>query len=117
MICLLRLSAQLSLAGISVQLINCAENQPAIFTAELLSAAYQHNFTHIYCRIPVVTIALEDGICASITVLVPAAGDWVSSCAGCGGLIQDQFILRVSPDLSWHAACLKVTRLVAMLVV
>jgi len=34
-------------------------------------------------------------------------GDWCSTCVGCGGLIQDQFILRVSPDLSWHAACLK----------
>jgi len=34
-------------------------------------------------------------------------GEWCSTCAGCGGLIQDQFILRVSPDLSWHAACLK----------
>merc|ERR1711988_595169 len=28
-------------------------------------------------------------------------------CVGCGGAIHDQFILRVSPDLSWHAACLK----------
>jgi hypothetical protein len=29
-------------------------------------------------------------------------------CMGCGSPIHDQFILRVSPDLSWHAACLKV---------
>ena len=29
-------------------------------------------------------------------------------CVGCQGPIHDQFILRVSPDLSWHAACLKV---------
>ena len=28
---------------------------------------------------------------------------------GCHGPIHDQFILRVSPDLSWHAACLKVS--------
>ncbi|TRY97369.1 hypothetical protein DNTS_033010 [Danionella cerebrum] len=28
-------------------------------------------------------------------------------CVGCGSQIQDQFILRVSPDLEWHAACLK----------
>jgi len=28
-------------------------------------------------------------------------------CVGCGGVIHDQFILRVAPDLSWHAACLK----------
>ena len=31
----------------------------------------------------------------------------VSMCVGCGGQIQDQFILRVAPDLEWHAACLK----------
>jgi hypothetical protein len=30
-------------------------------------------------------------------------------CMGCGSPIHDQFILRVSPDLSWHAACLKVS--------
>ena len=30
-------------------------------------------------------------------------------CVGCGGPIHDQFILRVSPDLSWHAACLRVS--------
>ncbi|XP_023321181.1 insulin gene enhancer protein ISL-1 [Eurytemora carolleeae] len=28
-------------------------------------------------------------------------------CVGCHSPIHDQFILRVSPDLSWHAACLK----------
>ncbi|EHH27499.1 Insulin gene enhancer protein ISL-2 [Macaca mulatta] len=28
-------------------------------------------------------------------------------CVGCGSQIHDQFILRVSPDLGWHAACLK----------
>ncbi|KAH6938535.1 hypothetical protein HPB50_010281 [Hyalomma asiaticum] len=28
-------------------------------------------------------------------------------CAGCGVPIRDQFILRVAPDLEWHAACLK----------
>ncbi|XP_781774.3 insulin gene enhancer protein ISL-1 [Strongylocentrotus purpuratus] len=30
-----------------------------------------------------------------------------SLCVGCGGSIQDQYILRVAPDLEWHAACLK----------
>uniref|UniRef100_A0A8C4RAA9 ISL LIM homeobox 1a n=1 Tax=Eptatretus burgeri TaxID=7764 RepID=A0A8C4RAA9_EPTBU len=33
----------------------------------------------------------------------------VSVCVGCGGQIHDQYILRVSPDLEWHAACLKCT--------
>jgi len=26
---------------------------------------------------------------------------------GCGAQIHDQYILRVAPDLEWHAACLK----------
>ncbi|CAF0816578.1 unnamed protein product [Brachionus calyciflorus] len=30
-----------------------------------------------------------------------------SICFGCGILIHDQFILRVAPDLEWHAKCLK----------
>ena len=30
-----------------------------------------------------------------------------SLCVGCGGQIHDQFILRVAPDLEWHASCLK----------
>lgn len=30
-----------------------------------------------------------------------------SLCVGCGGEIHDQWILRVAPDLEWHAACLK----------
>ncbi|XP_043479521.1 insulin gene enhancer protein ISL-1 isoform X1 [Leptopilina heterotoma] len=30
-----------------------------------------------------------------------------SLCVGCGGRIHDQWILRVAPDLEWHAACLK----------
>ncbi|XP_063955860.1 insulin gene enhancer protein ISL-1-like [Lytechinus pictus] len=30
-----------------------------------------------------------------------------SLCVGCGGSIQDQYILRVAPDLEWHAACLR----------
>ncbi|XP_077989201.1 insulin gene enhancer protein ISL-1-like [Glandiceps talaboti] len=31
----------------------------------------------------------------------------MSLCVGCGNQIQDQYILRVAPDLEWHAACLK----------
>ncbi|XP_074651020.1 insulin gene enhancer protein ISL-1-like [Tubulanus polymorphus] len=31
----------------------------------------------------------------------------LSMCVGCGGQIQDQYILRVAPDLEWHARCLK----------
>jgi len=28
-------------------------------------------------------------------------------CIGCGGSIHDQYILRVAPNLEWHAHCLK----------
>uniref|UniRef100_A0A8D0B618 ISL LIM homeobox 2 n=1 Tax=Salvator merianae TaxID=96440 RepID=A0A8D0B618_SALMN len=31
----------------------------------------------------------------------------IAMCVGCGSEIRDQYILRVSPDLEWHAACLK----------
>ncbi|CAM4730512.1 unnamed protein product [Leuciscus chuanchicus] len=31
----------------------------------------------------------------------------ISSCVGCGHQIQDRFLLRVSPDLEWHAQCLR----------
>ncbi|KAG9266433.1 insulin gene enhancer protein isl-2b-like [Astyanax mexicanus] len=31
----------------------------------------------------------------------------LAMCVGCGIQIHDQYILRVSPDLEWHAACLK----------
>ncbi|KAI0235414.1 Insulin gene enhancer protein ISL-1 [Lamellibrachia satsuma] len=31
----------------------------------------------------------------------------LSTCVGCGSQIQDQYILRVAPDLEWHASCLK----------
>ncbi|XP_015279053.1 PREDICTED: insulin gene enhancer protein ISL-2 [Gekko japonicus] len=31
----------------------------------------------------------------------------IAMCVGCGSEIHDQYILKVSPDLEWHAACLK----------
>ncbi|XP_061451653.1 insulin gene enhancer protein ISL-2 isoform X2 [Rhineura floridana] len=31
----------------------------------------------------------------------------IAMCVGCGSEIHDQYILKVSPDLDWHAACLK----------
>ncbi|KAK5935034.1 hypothetical protein CgunFtcFv8_020432 [Champsocephalus gunnari] len=31
----------------------------------------------------------------------------IAMCVGCGSQIHDQYILRVSPDMEWHAACLK----------
>merc|ERR1711894_663147 len=40
----------------------------------------------------------------SISILL---GRKYSLCVGCGGEIHDQYILRVAPNLEWHAACLK----------
>lgn len=41
--------------------------------------------------------------------MIDFEGKWprIALCVGCGSQIFDQFILRVSPDLEWHAACLK----------
>ncbi|OTF73881.1 insulin gene enhancer protein ISL-1-like protein [Euroglyphus maynei] len=36
-----------------------------------------------------------------------SAAERISLCVGCGSEIYDQYILRVSPDLEWHASCLK----------
>lgn len=49
--------------------------------------------------------------CSSLPLTVPrslpAGRPGLALCAGCGGRIQDPFLLRVSPDLEWHVACLK----------
>ncbi|XP_066951886.1 insulin gene enhancer protein ISL-1-like isoform X3 [Macrobrachium rosenbergii] len=47
------------------------------------------------------------GVWATLTKVVSAAGGKVSICMGCGAVINDQYILRVAPDMEWHAACLK----------
>ena len=39
--------------------------------------------------------------------LIPGKKRNSAMCVGCGGQIHDQFILRVAPDLTWHASCLK----------
>lgn len=31
----------------------------------------------------------------------------LANCVGCNGQIHDQYILRVAPNMEWHAACLK----------
>ncbi|XP_078055914.1 insulin gene enhancer protein isl-2a isoform X1 [Mustelus asterias] len=54
---------------------------------------------------------MVDIICS--TPFLGAMGDHckkkhgTAMCVGCGSQIHDRFILRVSPDLEWHAACLK----------
>ncbi|XP_050716746.1 insulin gene enhancer protein ISL-1-like isoform X2 [Eriocheir sinensis] len=52
------------------------------------------------------------GVCVdalvTLTKVVSAAGGGrVSVCMGCAAVIHDQYILRVAPDMEWHAACLK----------
>jgi len=31
------------------------------------------------------------------------------TCVGCGDVILDQYVLRVAPDMEWHARCLRCT--------
>ncbi|KAF4532284.1 hypothetical protein B566_EDAN007256 [Ephemera danica] len=46
--------------------------------------------------------------CEDVTVCCDVAEKRrLSLCVGCGAQIHDQYILRVAPDLEWHAACLK----------
>ncbi|KAK4288380.1 hypothetical protein Pmani_038590 [Petrolisthes manimaculis] len=47
-----------------------------------------------------------EGAWPSLTRVVSTVGR-VSVCMGCGNVIHDQYILRVAPDMEWHAACLK----------
>ena len=68
-------------------------------------------------RHPVVTLLLIPGLSSADGMKNNASGNAgnggggggarFSLCVGCGAPIQDQFILRVAPNLEWHAACLK----------
>lgn len=48
-------------------------------------------------------VQLKPTLCVCLTEAEPKR----SLCLGCGYEICDQYILRVAPDLTWHAACLK----------
>ncbi|KAG5199171.1 hypothetical protein MG293_014129 [Ovis ammon polii] len=50
---------------------------------------------------------LGQSACTLKSVLSETQKRLISLCVGCGNQIHDQYILRVSPDLEWHAACLK----------
>lgn len=48
------------------------------------------------------------GVCINASLLHShTEKSGIAMCVGCGSQIHDQYILRVSPDLEWHAACLK----------
>ncbi|KAH9488549.1 Insulin protein enhancer protein isl-1 [Bulinus truncatus] len=49
----------------------------------------------------------EGGVCKGETNLKEKEKRNVSVCVGCGSHIADQYIMQVSPDLCWHASCLK----------
>ncbi|XP_055864639.1 insulin gene enhancer protein isl-1-like isoform X2 [Biomphalaria glabrata] len=46
-------------------------------------------------------------VCKGETILKDKEKRNVSVCVGCGSHITDQYIMQVSPDLCWHASCLK----------
>ncbi|MXQ81175.1 hypothetical protein E5288_WYG012885 [Bos mutus] len=50
---------------------------------------------------------LGQSACTLKSILSETQKRLISLCVGCGNQIHDQYILRVSPDLEWHAACLK----------
>lgn len=52
-------------------------------------------------------IALDFFVSPIVFYLLFSEKRRVSMCVGCGSQIHDQFILRVAPDLEWHASCLK----------
>jgi hypothetical protein len=54
-----------------------------------------------------VRYSLDDTYSPRITMLAGPASH-TSICIGCGQEIFDRYILRVAPDLEWHAACLRV---------
>ncbi|KAI4499164.1 hypothetical protein M0802_005747 [Mischocyttarus mexicanus] len=66
--------------------------------------------------VAVVVVAVVVAVMGFVRVVVVVkvgVGGWElgegrsSHCVGCGGRIHDQWILRVAPNLEWHAACLK----------
>ncbi|KAG8338170.1 Insulin protein enhancer protein isl-1 [Homalodisca vitripennis] len=64
-----------------------------------------------YVSVICVLLAAYWHICSLFTKLTDrplvAEKRRLSLCVGCGAQIHDQYILRVAPDLEWHAACLK----------
>ncbi|CAG5917777.1 unnamed protein product [Menidia menidia] len=84
-----------------------AEMAPFQQTGSRGPAARQH--TRASRRSPAVTVDLTEPHFADMGDMgdPPKKKRLVSLCVGCGNQIHDQYILRVSPDLEWHAACLK----------
>lgn len=53
------------------------------------------------------TTGISCHACLNSVVILLAEKRRISMCVGCGSQIHDQYILRVAPDLEWHASCLK----------
>ncbi|KRY85175.1 Nodal modulator 1 [Trichinella pseudospiralis] len=66
---------------------------------------------YAYSRTSYISVLIPSCFVFSVCMFILSAflmkGKRSSICNGCGHEILDQYILRVSPDLEWHAACLK----------
>lgn len=63
---------------------------------------------YIYCYyLNSITFDINIKLIQCIIIVVFIEKQRFSLCVGCGAQNHDQYILRVAPDLEWHAACLK----------
>lgn len=89
------------------------------FTVILRATRTEQQFClHLYrCYFPLLTV-LFIHLCMHLIQIIDFSSNFLSllkkiekqelsNCVGCGNQIHDQYILRVAPDLEWHAACLK----------
>lgn len=84
---------------------------------DILRIIYPMMVTRLWRKVPLVNMSPDTVIVSEKFHFPPLSLDMIFTglelsaplCVGCQGPIHDQFILRVSPDLSWHAACLKVS--------
>lgn len=65
--------------------------------------------TTIYTYIHICALLYSTQLNSTLTIIFffVTEKQELSNCVGCGRQIHDQYILRVAPDLEWHAACLK----------
>ncbi|XP_003371400.1 insulin protein enhancer protein ISL-1 [Trichinella spiralis] len=88
------------------------ETQDAL---DLFLGSYLRNdllgLKYAYSRTSYISVLIPSCFVFSVCMFILSAflmkGKRSSICNGCGHEILDQYILRVSPDLEWHAACLK----------
>ncbi|XP_041853321.1 insulin gene enhancer protein isl-2a isoform X1 [Melanotaenia boesemani] len=107
--------------NISTQLVNHFAFKLIYGVGDIFCSYYYYNFlifmeTHVLCtslhKVKVGLTGMPCGLKTHIfdvtfTHFFLTEKSGIAMCVGCGSQIHDQYILRVSPNLEWHAACLK----------